>query len=102
MAPLPEIFGYQLLLVILAASHEKDIAELQVDFITWLYLNQVNGKPVPAGSLDQGQDITAVSVEVQMLGIKMANSDFGHQEASQNGRPNPIALIIRRISSIAV
>jgi hypothetical protein len=57
--------------------------------------------PPPRRTPCEHRDVPAVGVDVQVVGVEMADADL-HAACSQYGRANPRSVTIRRSSSIAV
>src|SRR5712692_8238427 len=102
---LEEILVYERLLAILAAAEKEHIDVLHALGDAAPELDQPGVEVAPFGSLQQGEDVAAIPVDVHEIGIQPTDGErfLGHRDyVSQYGLAQPRLTSSARRSSIAV
>src|SRR5438445_10855506 len=98
-----EIVGGDPLLTVFAPADEEQVPRVRRDRLSEPHLGHGNGKPSPPRPLNQDHDVAAVTVEVQEIGVEMADAQRGGRaQCSQYLPTAPHFRRTSRIPSIAV
>src|SRR5262249_16612482 len=97
-----EILGDELLLAVLAAADIEEIVLARLDRLADGDRAHLELVPAPGGASRQHGDVPAVGVDVQVVGIEVADDDSHAARSSQYGRTKPRSATICRSASIAV
>src|SRR3990172_2555235 len=102
LALLDEVRSNERLLAILAATDVEEVVRMRVNRVSEVNRANVEVMTAKGGTPDENRHVPAIGIDVQVVGVEMADDDPHGRSPSQYGRTSPRAERIFRSASIAV